>query len=121
MLKEIKEILIVDDETDFRLLLAELLVDEGYRVTTARNGEEALNLLMKTSTLPHLITIDINMPVKDGLTLKKEIRAIYPEIPVVFISGNIPIESEASDNSTPYLYKPLDRNGLMHTLQSFNN
>jgi len=58
-------ILVVDDDENYRVLLSEELKDEGYRVTTAKNGKEAIQKLEKEK--PELIVLDIVMPKMDGM------------------------------------------------------
>ena len=63
-------ILVVDDEPDIRHLLGEILEDEGYQVSMAENASVAK--VLKISTQPDLILLDIWMPDTDGVTLLKE-------------------------------------------------
>lgn len=85
-------ILIVDDDDDIRLALAEVLEDEGYQVRTAANGSEALDLL-RTSPNPCMIFLDLMMPVMDGWTFREHQLndPVLAEIPLYVISaaGNI--------------------------------
>lgn len=84
MENEIK-VLIVDDEDDFRKLLAFWLKSRGYCVVTASNGQEALNLA-KTEK-PDIIFLDLNMPVMDGADALKELRQFNKDVPVIIISA----------------------------------
>lgn len=68
------KILIVEDETFLRELYEELLVDEGYEVDTAIDGEDALEKLMKSGY--HLTLLDIMLPKKDGFTIMDELDQI---------------------------------------------
>lgn len=77
-------ILVVDDEPAIRNLLAEFLVDEGYRVHCAEDGAEALDLVATES--PDVVVSDIRMPRVDGLALIQRLRADGQVIPVVLIS-----------------------------------
>ena len=61
-----KYLLIVEDDTDLRETLKELLEIEGYTVTMASNGKEALSFLKKTQKFSHLILLDLMMPIMDG-------------------------------------------------------
>lgn len=84
MENEIK-VLLVDDEQDFRNLLAFWLKSKGYLVITASNGEEALKLA-KTEN-PAIIFMDLNMPVMDGADALKKLREFNKEVPVIIISA----------------------------------
>ena len=81
-------LLIVDDEKTIRngLTFAVPWNEHGYIVVyTAKNGIDALHF-MKTHYADIIIS-DIKMPRMDGLTLQKEIRKKYPQLPFIFISG----------------------------------
>lgn len=104
-----KEILIVDDEVNFRLLLAEIFVEQGFKVTTAHNGQEALRHIHKNQKYPDLITIDVNMPVTDGLELQREIHKMNPLIPLIMISGSKPKHLSLFNGICAYLLKPLNK------------
>jgi CheY-like chemotaxis protein len=94
----LKNVLIVDDDVDFRLSLSEVLVANGYRVLTAKNGEDALNLLNNISKLPDLILIDLLMPILGGLEFRKIQlnHHLFSSVPVVFVSGNGYVVGERS-------------------------
>jgi PAS domain S-box-containing protein len=84
-------ILIVDDERDVHMLLAEVLRGDGYEVATATDGAEALVYLRAATKLPCLILLDLVMPNVDGWQFLEQ-RADEPrlaEIPVVLISGQV--------------------------------
>jgi CheY-like chemotaxis protein len=81
------KVLIVDDNEVLTSLLKEILEIEGvYHVETADNGEEgyAASLLFK----PDIILTDIEMPVKNGLEMVKDIRAHYPRIKTIYMSSD---------------------------------
>ncbi len=84
--QDTRQILVVDDEEEVREILAETLVDFGYRVLTAASGEEALPVLAKDHSVAMVIT-DVRMPGMSGLELADEIRRRWPEVKVVLISG----------------------------------
>jgi CheY-like chemotaxis protein len=83
-----KVVMIVEDDDEIRELLAEMLADGGYEVSTARNGEEALALL-RSSPRPGVILLDLMMPVMDGWQMRAEMLAdpALADIPVVVVSG----------------------------------
>lgn len=113
-----KEILIVDDEVDFRLALAEMLVDQGYKVTTAKDGVEAIDILINATRLPDLITIDIKMPRQDGLKFKEELlKHNLNRIPLIMISGFVPDQANCLTGIKAVLSKPLNKFELVNTIQ----
>ncbi|MDX2501902.1 MAG: sigma-54 dependent transcriptional regulator [Deltaproteobacteria bacterium] len=84
-------ILIVDDEPSILQTLSGLLADEGFEVTTAANGYEALKIIDSES--PDLVLLDIWMPGIDGIETLKEIKKENPTIQVIIITGHGTIET----------------------------
>jgi len=80
-------ILIVDDENFVTLLAQRVLTDEGYRVITAKNGFEALDIYKKLGDKIGLVILDFTMPIMDGSEVFSELRALNPRVPVVLSSG----------------------------------
>ena len=80
-------VLLVEDEDPVRLFSARALRNKGYKVVEAKSGEAALEIIVaKTENFDLLIT-DVVMPRMDGPALIKEVRAIHPDMKVIFISG----------------------------------
>jgi CheY-like chemotaxis protein len=82
-----KRILVVDDEDDVITYLEALLTDAGYEVSTANNGQEALEAVSKGR--PDLISLDITMPEKSGVRFYREMKE-NPDvagIPIVILTG----------------------------------
>ena len=79
-------ILIIDDEAAVRETLCENLVECGFDVTSATDGEDAINQLEGKLT-PQLVITDIIMPRREGLETIVEIRKKYPNVKVIAISG----------------------------------
>lgn len=108
-------ILIVEDDFLLRESLSLILAGEGYRVAVAENGAEALKRL-HTGERPHLILLDLLMPVIDGWKLCEELKC-HPElaaIPVVIMSA----AGELKDRPLPpgaadYLQKPAETAALL--------
>jgi len=80
-------ILLVDDELDYRLLIRTVLLSRGCDVILAENGLEALDKV-KGATIDLVIT-DIYMPVMDGIKMSKALRAMpeFERVPILFLSG----------------------------------
>lgn len=74
-------IMIVEDKQENRQLMIELLTPIGFEMREATNGQEAIDLWQSWS--PHLIWMDIRMPVMDGLEATKQIKAAGSQAPVV--------------------------------------
>ena len=79
------KILIVDDEQNVCEFLGEFLQDKGYLVIKARSGSKALRYLGKNN--PDLVLLDILMPGMSGLEVLKRIRKLYPDLPVIILTG----------------------------------
>ncbi len=99
-----KRIMVIDDDTDFRLSVCELLVEQGYLVMTAKDGEAGLNNLIHQVERPDLILVDVMMPIKSGLEFRREQLRIaeLAGIPVLFLTGHGPVIGEWC------LLKPFD-------------
>jgi CheY-like chemotaxis protein len=78
-------ILVVEDDISVRLTISQLLREQGYEVTTAADGFDAL--LRLQHEVPHLILSDLNMPQMSGFELLSVVRRRFPEILVVASSG----------------------------------
>src|SRR3990170_959492 len=101
-------ILIVDDEKGILDALSAVLDDEGYTVSTAENGSEALKKI-KDDT-PSVILLDVWLPDIDGLEILKEIRDAYPGVAVIVMSGHGTIETAVRATKLgayDYIEKPL--------------
>jgi len=82
-----KTILVVDDEETIRSLIKRIMQDAGYDVTTAANGEEALNILsQQKERSPDLVILDIMMPGLNGLEVLDIIRGRF-DIPVIMLTA----------------------------------
>ena len=108
-----KKVMVIDDDLDHRLIVAEMLVNAGYTVMTAKDGEVGLNTLIHNADKPDLIILDLMMPEKDGLAFRKEQRMVesIAHIPVVFLSGQGIVEGETC------LMKPVDERVVLKTVE----
>lgn len=113
-------ILWVEDEQDLREILAEELVDAGYAVVQAVNGQDALHRLKDCR--PDLILCDIAMPVMDGyelLRLIRETMAHLADVPFVFLSaqdGSDQITQGKYAGADDYLVKPVNFDLMLATI-----
>lgn len=115
-----ERILVVDDEAEIRNLINEILVDEGFEVALAENGNNARTLMEQFR--PRLVLLDIWMPDIDGITLLKEWHESGKLInPVIMMSGhgNIGTAVEATRlGAYDYLEKPLSLAKLVLTIKN---
>ena len=80
-------ILLVEDEDAVRAFSTRALTNKGYKVLDAPGGESALEIIKANGKSPDLIITDVIMPEMDGPTLITKVRAMYPKVPVIFVSG----------------------------------
>ena len=80
-------ILLAEDEDIIRRMLQDFLQSIGYAVLSASNGKEALELAQKHKGEIHLLLTDIVMPKMNGFELSKQLRNLFPEIKLLFMSG----------------------------------
>lgn len=80
-------VLVADDDEQIRILVWEILAEQGWRVLPARHGLEALQLLERFGDGVDLVLADVVMPRMGGKELAQRIGRDYPHIRVVFFSG----------------------------------
>ena len=117
-MSEVGGVLVVEDDCDIRNALRDVLEDEGYRVRTAANGREALDLL-ESAGAPCVILLDLMMPVMDGWQFRREQKANsnISSIPLIVITatGNRPVLIDAAD----LVLKPLELGRLFEAVERY--
>ena len=111
-------ILVVDDEPDIRHLVQEILVDEGYEVAVAENGEAARR--SHRDRRPDLVLLDIWMPDLDGISLLKEWAEEGLAMPVIMMSGHGTVETAVEATrlgAYDFIEKPLSLAKLLLTIE----
>ncbi|AIR00344.1 two-component system response regulator GlrR [Pluralibacter gergoviae] len=106
-------LLLVDDDPGLLKLLGLRLTSEGFRVTTAESGHEALRLLAREKI--DLVISDLRMDEMDGLQLFAEIQKVQPGMPVIILTahGSIPEAVSATQQGVfSFLTKPVDKDAL---------
>ena len=78
-------ILIIDDDNQFRTMLRKMVERNGYEVVEASDGKEGIKLYRKNPT--DLIITDLIMPDKDGIETIQELRKDFPDVKIIAISG----------------------------------
>jgi two-component system, cell cycle sensor histidine kinase and response regulator CckA len=113
-------ILLVEDEDPVRAVNARALTARGYTVLEAASGVEALQIIEERGTSVDLVVSDVVMPEMDGPTLLGELRKLYPDLKVIFVSGyaedafkrNLPEGEEFN-----FLPKPFSLRQLVETVK----
>ncbi|MGB9697906.1 MAG: response regulator [Thermodesulfobacteriota bacterium] len=115
---EKETILVVDNEDAIRETLKKILEREGYRILTAKNGQEALDILREKRV--QLIISDIVMPKIDGHKLLRLAKSIRPEIEVILMTGHGQTEQglEAiKEGAFDFIQKPFTKLALFKTVK----
>lgn len=80
-------VLVVDDEPAIRRFVARVLDEEGYEVTEAGDGTEALDMIRAGAANPEIVITDIVMPKMNGVELLQSLSLLRPALPVILMSG----------------------------------
>ncbi len=118
---EYKRILVVDDEENARVALSKILTHDGYDVSSAGNGLEALNFLRNNAV--ELIITDLNMPEMNGLAFLRELKRSYPSSKVIMITAYGEVESylEAITlGAFEYINKPVKYDDLKKVIDKIS-
>jgi CheY-like chemotaxis protein len=105
-------VLVVDDESEVRTLIAEILRGSGYQVVVASDGDAAIALLERAGRAVDLLVTDVVMPVMSGTDLAARVTERSPGTRVLFVSGFVPAGSAAL-RGAPLVTKPLRRAELL--------
>ena len=112
-------VLIVDDAAFMRMMLKDILTKNGLQVVgEAVNGSDAVEKYKELQ--PDVVTMDITMPEKDGITAVKEIRAIYPQAKIIMCSamGQQPMVLEAIQaGAKDFVVKPFQADRVMGSIK----
>lgn len=120
-----KKVLVAEDSSVIQNLLKKILLFENCKVTSAKNGQTVLDKYESEDF--DLIIMDINLPILDGLSATKKIRALKGEkgnIPIIGISGNaknLPVSEFFEAGMNEYLQKPLDYDELISLVKKYTS
>ena len=116
-----KHIMVVDDSKTIRNLLAFVMKAEGFKVTTAEDGLDAVEKLYNLGTVD-LIVSDVNMPRMDGFTFIKTIRTqdAYKDVPIIVLSTEgqeKDIQTGMSLGANLYMVKPAQPEKMVRNIK----
>ena len=117
-MEEREKILVVDDEKGVRELLKQILTDAGYEVITASDGEEALLALSTES--PHVMTLDIKMPVMSGMEVLARLSHDLPDVCLIMVTAIADVSSAVEAmklGALDYITKPFDREEVIQKIR----
>ncbi len=113
-----KHILLVDDSRVSRLMLKAIIQNQysDWEISEAENAEIALAMCIKGSF--DFITLDMNMPGRDGLTVSPELQEACPEAKIVLLTANFQerVKSKAEDQGLVFLPKPITEEKILKYL-----
>lgn len=108
-MSEVKQVLVVDDDTRMTHTLVDILSAKGYQAESANTGEEALNLAQERDF--DCVISDIKMPGMNGVELFRAYRDLHPQTPIILMTAYAPgdlLTSEVSESVVAVLRKPFD-------------
>lgn len=112
-------VLVVDDEKEFRELTVKILKKRGLKAQAAENGKKALEILETSRT--DVVLLDVKMPEMDGIETLRHIRTLKPLVEVVLLTGHASVESGIEGmklGAFDYLMKPIEVDPLLGKLEA---
>lgn len=110
-------VLVVDDEDEFRELTVKRLEKRGLKARGAGGGKEALEILEHSHT--DVVLLDVKMPGMDGIETLRQIRILRPLVEVVLLTGHASVDSGIEGmklGAFDYLMKPIELEPLLEKL-----
>lgn len=108
------KILVVEDDQTIRELVRDFLVEHNYLVETASDGVEALEITKKQE--PDLVILDLGLPKMTGESVCKEIKRLYPQMPIIILTAKNRIDDVLSGfkmGADDYISKPFEIEELL--------
>jgi two-component system response regulator (stage 0 sporulation protein F) len=113
-MNQVSRVLVVDDDRGIRLLLSEILTDEGYEVLEAADGAEGVTMVKVAS--PDLVIMDLRMPVMTGVEAIRQLKEdpTTSQVPILAMSAGTVLRQEAAQLPVSGLIdKPFDIDALI--------
>ena len=104
-----RTVLVVDDEPLVRVVVGRLLEEWGFKAVEADNGKTALQLARRLNGGLSMVITDLVMPYMDGFEFALAFRRLYPDVPILFMTGRAPANLLGSlAPREQLLFKPFD-------------
>lgn len=119
MKPDMYSILVVEDDNNFRMLVSDILIDEGYRVQEADNGRTALKILKNNPPID-LVLLDLRLPDMSGLEVLEKAIQNYPDVLFIMLSAHGDIQTAIKAvkmGAYDFLEKPVSSERLILTIQ----
>lgn len=116
-----RSVLVVDDESNFVILLERVLSKKGYQVKTATNAQQALSLSQMGRF--DLAVIDIRMEPMDGLSLLVELKQMLPDLKVIMLTAYPTYETRITSvqkGASAYFTKPVELGTFLDTVRQLS-
>jgi CheY-like chemotaxis protein len=113
--------MIVDDDPLVKMLVERVLSAEGYRVITASDGFQAIDIYKQYQSTIQLVILDFKMPGMDGFALFNELLALNPKVPAALTSGFVEdeqLEAMLAKGLRGFIPKPLTQQKLLLKVRS---
>ena len=112
-----ESVLVVEDDSDVRVLTALMATSAGYRVSTAGSGEEALRALETSQEIVDLVVTDVVMPGMGGRRFAELLRHRWPDVKVLYMSGYIDDRKRTIDPGEHFIGKPFTAASLLRKIR----
>jgi two-component system cell cycle sensor histidine kinase/response regulator CckA len=112
-------ILVVEDVEVVRKMVCAMLLQGGYTVIEAADGQEALHVLDAQSGPVHLVLTDLIMPHMNGTELARHVSQTHPKLPIIFMSGynEDPVVRGVERGGSIFLAKPFTATALAEKIR----
>ena len=115
-----RKLLLVDDDSAVREMLGRVLIEAGYQVVPATNGQEALEI--SAATAIDLVLLDLNLPVKNGWDTFEQLTSDNPLLPIIIITARSnQLFPALASGVGALMEKPLNFPELLETIKSLLN
>jgi DNA-binding NtrC family response regulator len=118
-MKELKKVLLVDDEEELITTLVERLEIRGLEAVGLQTGQEAMALVKKVDDFD-VVVLDVKLKGEDGVELMRKIKQIRPHLPVILLTGHMSKETSEEGvkaGAIDYIIKPISIENLIERLR----